>query len=58
MLQEFKEQGFVHLENVIDNGLLEYTRDLAIKMKAKYMPSVNSFEFLEIWQKSSNQTDK
>lgn len=40
MLQEFKEQGFVHLENVIDNGLLEYTRDLAIKMKAKYMHSV------------------
>ena len=40
MLQTYKEQGFIHLKNVIDKELLEYTRDLAIKMKYKYISSV------------------
>ena len=40
MLQQFKEQGFIHLKNVIDNELLEHTRDLAIQMKYKYISSI------------------
>jgi len=35
-LERFKEQGFIHLENVIDPLLLAYTRELAINLKKKY----------------------
>jgi len=39
MLETFKEKGFVHLSNIIPTELLEYTRDLAVKMKYKYLLS-------------------
>ena len=35
-LEKFKEQGFIHLENVIDPLLLTHTRELAINLKKKY----------------------
>jgi hypothetical protein len=35
-LEKFREQGFIHLENVIDPLLLTHTRELAINLKKKY----------------------
>ena len=35
-LEKFKEQGFIHLENVIEPSLLARTRFLAITLKKKY----------------------
>jgi hypothetical protein len=38
-LEKYKKEGFIHIPNGIDKELLEYTRDLSVKMKYKYLLS-------------------
>lgn len=37
--ENYKEQGYIHIPNVINEDLLIYTRNLAVKMKYKYLHS-------------------